>query len=212
MAAKKKKAYERIEKSLEGEDVSEIRGECQAQCDEALIKIYRKIVDDLDRKEELEKELTKLTDKISKLGEREETVAEDYLGKWSQLKATTLSSRYKDALKKVAQRQNKESGGAPESKRTTWTEDKVLTAIRGTEAEADSKGFVEGKTVLGVLNAPSIDVLSQRLACRTGDILAIIAGKGTEPVINEEHKVPKPKGTRAKYKVNVKKIIERLNG
>lgn len=79
MAAKKKKAYERIEKSLEGEDVSEIRGECQAQCDEALIKIYRKIVDDLDRKEELEKELTKLTDKISKLGEREETVAEDYL-------------------------------------------------------------------------------------------------------------------------------------
>ena len=213
--AKQIKAYDRIEKALAKQkitDDNEIRGKCLAEYDDAMIKMYRKFVDDLDEKQRLEKELVKINNKIAKLGPKEEAIAVDYLGKWPQAKGTALSNSYKSNLKAVAQRHNKQGGGAPVAKRTTWTEDKIITALEGTQRKADTKGLVEGKTVMEALNAPSIDVLSQRLAGRTGDIIAIIGGKTSEPVINAQHKVPKKEGARAKYTVNVSKVLERLNG
>jgi len=213
--AKKLPAHQRITAESKKKNITketEIRGQCIAECDEAMIKMYRKIVSDLDRKEELEKELGKLTAKIAKLSSKEKAIVEDYLGKWPEFAATHLSHSVKNNLKKIAQQHNTDKGGAPVATRTTWTEDKMIEALVSIQGKADAKGFVDGKVALTALNAPSIDVLSQRLAGRTGDIQSIVKGKSSEPVIDAEHKVPKKEGARAKYKINVKKVLERLNG
>lgn len=213
--AKTQTAYERIEKELKKQnilDVTEVQGKCMADCDAAMIKLYRKCVDDLIRKEELEKELSKLNTKISKLDEKESAIAEDYLGRWSQLKKTSLSTTYKDNLKTVAQRRNKEAGTTSDSgSRTTWSEEKVMNALQGLLSQGDAKGVVTGAAAQKALNAPSIDVFSQRIQGRTGDIIALIEGKTSEPVIDAEHKVKKVKSKRAKYKVSLKRVLERLS-
>ena len=186
----------------------ELQGHAYAGCQSDLVKLYRKNKKDIDEMAKITKQMESLKKKIDSLNVEKEKILAGWLSGYPHLKTLMLSAAVEQNLQQqAAQAAVGGAGGG----RTKWTAQTLAAALQGNEVKLDAEGMVLFDNLKTVFNAQSVDILTKRFKCVTGEVQQ---GAKDKPWKNatllKDHTVEKTKGERSKYRFDVKKICARL--
>jgi len=207
--AKKKEKIDGVEslKSVLKLSGPDLMAEAKLRCDQKLISLYRKNLDNLRDYEKINSALAKLKDKIERLAEDERSVISSWLSGFPELEKMVATNRYKDGLKQIASK----NVSKPESAgRVSWTTDKLLSVVQ--DMTPDKDGYLSAKELATKLKAQNIDILVKRLGCVSGE-LKRYRKEEPEPkdvAITRDFTFQKPAGKRYSYKIKASALKKRL--